>query len=186
MEAPTQTPGGTERTSAHAVFLDMDTVLLAAHQGRRGLELGVQADLAEGIERLAEIADAIVVLAHPTEAEGQRLSAEQRLAVLRQALGPVVDRLLIVSCPHLGERCRCAKPGSGLIELATTEHGLPRRGGWYIGADQEGVVAGRGAGLRTVRIGPLGLDHLSAVHRPDYEARDLLDAANHILVAELV
>jgi hypothetical protein len=31
----------------------------------------------------------------------------------------------------------------------------------------------------------LGLDHLSSVHRPDYEARDLLDAANHILLEEL-
>ena len=46
-------------------------------------------------------------------------------------------------------------------------------------------IIGRGAGLRTVRIGPLGVDHLSSVHRPDYEARDLLDAANHILVEEL-
>jgi hypothetical protein len=54
-----------------------------------------------------------------------------------------------------------------------------------VGADQEGVVAGRGAGLKTIRIGPVGEDHLSAVHRADYEARDLLDAANHILFEAL-
>ena len=40
-------------------------------------------------------------------------------------------------------------------------------------------------GLRTVRIGPLGEDHLSSVHRPDYEARDLLDAANTIMLDAL-
>jgi len=57
--------------------------------------------------------------------------------------------------------------------------------GWFIGADQEGVQSGRTAGLRTVRIGPAGPDHMSTVHRPDYEARDLLDAANHILIEDL-
>jgi hypothetical protein len=64
------------------------------------------------------------------------------------------------------------------------QHDLPRRGGWYVSADQEGVVAGRTAGLHTIRIGPAGVDHLSSVHRADYEARDLLDAANHILVEQ--
>jgi hypothetical protein len=57
---------------------------------------------------------------------------------------------------------------------------------WYVGGDQEGMVAGRGAGLHTIRIGPHNGDHLSAVHRPDYEARDLLDAANHIMIEALV
>jgi hypothetical protein len=47
------------------------------------------------------------------------------------------------------------------------------------------MVAGRGAGLHTVRIGPHGEDHLSLVHRPDYEARDLMDAANHIMIEAL-
>jgi histidinol phosphatase-like enzyme len=186
MHAPTHSPDGVDRARAHAIFLDLDTVLLAAHQGRRGVELGVQADLGEGIDRLAEIADQIVVLAYPaSNGDGQRTTAEQRVAVLRDGIGTAAERLLVVICPHHDGHCTCAKPGDGLIEVAVKEHGLARRGGWYVGADQEGVVSGRTAGLRTVRIGPLGADHLSSVHRPDYEARDLLDAANHILVAEL-
>jgi hypothetical protein len=64
-------------------------------------------------------------------------------------------------------------------------HGLSSRGSWFVGGDQEGVVAGRNAGLKTIRVGPVGEDHLSAVHRPDFEARDLLDAANHILFETL-
>lgn len=172
---------------ANAVFIDLDTVLLAAHQGRRGIELGVQADLAEGIERLTEVADRIVVLACPPgeHAEGPRTPASERIDFLRDKIGESFDSLLVVECPHVDEACQCAKPGSGLIEVAIEQHDLSRRGGWYVGADQEGVVSGRNAGLHTVRIGPLGVDHLSAVHRPDYEARDLLDAANHILIEEL-
>jgi histidinol phosphatase-like enzyme len=88
----------------------------------------------------------------------------------------------VILCPH-GEAgtCECAKPGSALVEHAVAETGIRARHSWYIGGDQEGVHAARSAGLRTIRIGPVGEDHLSAVHRPDYEARDLLDAANKIL-----
>jgi histidinol phosphatase-like enzyme len=185
MQSPAESLQRADPRGGHSVFIDLDTVLLAEHQGRRGVELAVQADLAEGIDRLSEVAQQIVVLAHPPgDHEGSRLSAERRVAFLRDALGPGADHLLIVVCTHEAEPCTCAKPGSGLIDLAIEQHGLPR-GGWYVGADQEGVVSGRGAGLRTVRIGPLGIDHLSTVHRADYEARDLLDAANHILVEEL-
>ena len=186
----TNKPEQTRQSSAaltHTVFVDLDTVLVATHQGRRGIELGMQGDVAEGLDRLSEIADRIVVLAYPSDKtpRGRALS-EGRLATLREHLGTVTDQLLLVTCPHgADDDCNCAKPGTGLVGVATEQHELPRRGGWYIGADQEGVVAGRSAGLKTIRIGPMGADHLSAVHRADYEARDLLDAANHILIAEL-
>lgn len=171
---------------AHIVFIDLDTVLLSTFKGPRGVELGIQADLDDGIDRLTEIADQIVVLVYPQAVEDRpRLPAETRIEVLREGLGTSLDQLLIATCPHGDAECDCAKPGSGLISVAIEQFGFSGRGGWYIGADQEGVVAGRGAGLHTVRIGPLGEDHLSAVHRPDYEARDLLDAANHILMEEL-
>ena len=174
-------------TSERVVYLDMDTVLLAAYQGRRGIEMGVQADIAEGLERLAQVADHIVVLAYAESSDGVRMpSTEFRIQTLRDGLNGSGDDLVVVSCPHDADaQCDCAKPGSGLIELAQGEHELATHSGWFIGADQEGVQSGRGAGLRTVRIGPAGLDHMSSVHRPDYEARDLLDAANHILMEEL-
>ncbi len=170
-----------------AAYLDMDTVLLAIHQGRRGLELGLQADLEDSVARLHEICGRVVVLVHPPPVEGGRgRDTARRLEVLREGLGSTIESLLIVTCPH-GEdgTCECAKPDAGLIDLAIAEHGLERRGGWHIGADQEGVQVGRAAGLTTIRIGPVGEDHLSTVHRADYEARDLLDAANRIMLESL-
>ncbi len=168
------------------VYLDLDTVLLGIHQGRRGVELGLQADLNEALGRLAEVAHPIVVLVDPPPAEIRHgLETTKRMDVLRDGLGQTFDALIVVACPHGEQRaCTCAKPDSGLIDVAVEQHDLPRRVGWYVGADQEGVVTGRTAGLRTIRIGPVGEDHLSAVHRPDYEARDLMDAANHILIEE--
>lgn len=171
---------------AAAVFVDLDAALLLEHQGRRGIELGAQADIEQGIDRLSQIFEKIVVLAYPNRPEQTRLGDGVRVDTLRETLGRTMDQLIVIACPHeSGTACDCAKPGSGLIEMAVEEHGLAPRDGWFIGADQEGVQSGRGAGLRTVRIGPTAHDHMSAVHRPDYEARDLLDAANHILVEEL-
>jgi hypothetical protein len=184
--SPPAHDGGADQ-AVSSVFLDLDTVLLAIHQGRRGLELGLQADLPESIERLEQVADHVVVLVDPPPLEGSNgRETERRLETLRSGLGPLFDRLIIVTCPH-GEEwtCDCAKPGAGLIELAVAEHGVGRRGGWHIGGDQEGVQAGRSAGLKTIRIGPVGEDHLSAVHRADHESRDLLDAANRIMLESL-
>lgn len=168
-----------------AVLIDLDTVLLGMHQGRRGIELNLMADLPASIDRLHAVARRIVVLVNPPpmdtmEAHGRETSA--RLQVLHEGLGKLADELDIILCPHgeMGD-CDCSKPGSGLVEHAVAETGIRPRHSWYIGGDQEGIHAGRSAGLRTVRIGPLGEDHLSNVHRPDYEARDLLDAANRIM-----
>jgi hypothetical protein len=166
------------------VCIDLDTVLLARHQERRGVELGVQGDVSEGLDRLAQIADRIVVLAYPSQPAIRRTEGNG-VDVLKERLDGSLDEVVVIACPHGDEGCDCAKPGSGLIEIARAELGLAKHGGWFIGADQEGVQSGRGAGLRTIRIGPEAHDHLSVVHRADYEARDLLDAANHIMVEEL-
>ena len=174
---------------ADAVLIDLDTVLLGMHQGRRGIELNLAADIPASISRLHEVARRIVVLVDPPpvdtlEALGRETPT--RLQTLHDGLGELADELDIILCPH-GENgtCECSKPDSGLVEHAVAETRIRPRHSWYIGGDQEGVHAGRSAGLRTIRIGPLGEDHLSNVHRPDYEARDLLDAANRILLDAL-
>lgn len=178
-------------SSGTAVFLDMDAVLLDAHQGRRAIEINVQGDVEDGLMRLGQIADQIVVLAFPDSVGARgRPNVDARIQTFLGGLSDQVGDFAIVACPHprdsyTGEQtCDCSKPGTGLIEVSREERGKWRRG-WFVGADQQGVQCGRNAGLRTIRIGPSGTDHMSSVHRPDYEARDLLDAANHILVEEL-
>jgi len=179
--------GGDDR--ADGVLVDLDTVMLGMHQGRRGVELNLAADMPASLERLREVARRIVVIVEPPplnsmEAHGRETPA--RLEILHSGLGGLADELEVVVCPH-GEShtCNCAKPDSGLITVAVSQSGLRPRHSWYVGGDQEGIIAARAIGMRTVRIGPLGEDHLSSVHRPDYEARDLLDAANTIMLDAL-
>ena len=186
MDGERMGPSPTATGNQMTVFLDADTVLLARHQGRYGPELGLQADGSQAIQRLFEIADRVVVLVDPPQSTSEHnLDTDHRVAALRAGLGPYADALIFATCVH-GEdgSCDCAKPGHGLI-TAQLESGRRAEDGWYIGGDQEGMVAGRSAGLHTIRIGPHGSDHMSVVHRPDFEARDLMDAANHIMVEVL-
>ena len=174
-----------DREADHSVcvFIDADTVLLTTHMGKYGPELAMQSDIDESLERLAESADVVVVLVNPTDSDSPRaIDTENRLRALHDGLGVRMERLVVATCPH-GEdgSCTCAKPGTGLIDHVLAEHSLSPERGWYICGDQPGVVSGRTAGLKTVRLGPAGEDRLSSIHRPDYEARDLLDASNHIM-----
>ena len=175
-----------EAANPITVFVDADTVLLATHQGRYGPELGLQGDVSEAIQRMFEIADRVVLLVNPSSrSSAHTLDTQHRLEVLHEGLDGASNAVVFATCVH-GENgsCDCAKPGHGLI-TAHLESGRRAEDGWYIGGDQEGMVAGRSAGLHTIRIGPHGSDHMSVVHRPDFEARDLMDAANHIMVEVL-
>jgi histidinol phosphatase-like enzyme len=186
-EAPSN-PATAGDVQAHVtVFIDLDTVLLATHPGKYGPELALVSDLPEALDRLSEVADRIVVLVDPPRPDaGRVMDTAHRVEVLRTGLGDSVSSLTIATCPHSADdRCQCAKPGNDLIQSELSERGGRSRTGWYIGGDQEGVVAGRTAGLHTIRIGPLSEDHLNAVHRADYEARDLMDAANRIMLEAL-
>jgi D-glycero-D-manno-heptose 1,7-bisphosphate phosphatase len=181
--APTRRSNG----GAITVFLDLDTVLLDTHPGKYGPELSVQGDIRTALRRLSEVADKVVVIANPKPADGGHvMDTNHRLEVFRAGLSDQADGLLIATCTH-GENgdCDCAKPGHGLISTTLKENGFDSYSAWYIGGDQAGIVAGRTAGLSTVRIGPVGNDHLSEVHKPDHAARDLMDAANRILLETL-
>jgi len=161
--------------------------MLTTHPGKYGPELAVQSDLPEALDRLSMVANRIVVLVDPPRPDaGRVMETAHRVEVLRSGLGNSASSLTIATCPHSADdRCNCAKPGNDLIQSQLGERAGHSRSGWYIGGDQEGVVAGRTAGLHTIRIGPLSEDHLNAVHRADYEARDLMDAANRIMLEAL-
>jgi D-glycero-D-manno-heptose 1,7-bisphosphate phosphatase len=182
-------PPSTERSSESdriPIFIDLDTVLVLTRPGRRAPEVSLQPGVDEGLARLRQVATTLVVLVDPAPPGPPSTPDDAaRVAVLRTALGSSTYDLHIVTCTHGRSACDCRKPGIGLIDQAISQLGISTRHGWHIGGDQESVQAGRSAGLRTIRIGPAGEDHLSAVHRPDHEARDLLDAANWIMLEAL-
>jgi histidinol phosphatase-like enzyme len=181
--APTARP---DRDDRIPIFIDLDTVLISTRPGRRGPEVSLQPGVEDGLARLRQVATTLIVLVDPTDPGPPSTPDEEtRLSVLRGGLGSGAEDLHFVACTHGQDTCECRKPGTGLIDEAVSRSRVSTRHGWHIGGDQAGVQAGRAAGLRTSRIGPVGEDHLSSVHRADHDARDLLDAANWIMLEAL-
>jgi histidinol phosphatase-like enzyme len=152
--------------------------------GRPRADLIVREKAEEGLRRLRD-AGQVVVLVDPTA--GDQLlphQADVRAAFARRNLRGALTKVVLVSCRHRrGDACECRKPGLGLIERVRNELGLDLEGGWLIGGDPD-VTAGRDAGLRTIRVGPATVGRGGPTLTADYDARDLLDAANWILLSE--
>ncbi len=96
-------------------------------------------------------------------------------------------------CPHHPEgsvaeyalECSCRKPMPGLLHLAAAEHEIDLGQSWLIGDILDDVEAGRRAGCRTILL-DVGSEtewKPSPLRKPDFIARDLLEAATHILSA---
>jgi D-glycero-D-manno-heptose 1,7-bisphosphate phosphatase len=170
-----------------AIFLDLEGVIIERRPGRTDPPYSLRPGAEEGLRRMAQVTDRLVALVEPpAPGTSKRPRSIDFLDGVRAPMVRGGPQLVFVACPHRpSETCECRKPRRGLIEIAMARVGVGANGGWHISGDQESVLAGRAAGLRTIRIGPPPENHHTAVHRADYEARDLLDAANWILVSSL-
>jgi len=170
---------------APVVFLDLDAALVELRPtGLPHPDLVLRSNAEEGLRRMRE-AGHVVVLVDPA-ARDHLLphQSDVRAAFARRKLRGPLTKVTLVACRHRrGEPCACRKPGLGLIERAREELGLDLTGGWIVGGDED-IGAGREAGLRTVRVGPTTVGPSGPTLTADYDARDLLDAANWILLNE--
>ena len=167
------------------VLIDLDGALVELRpSGRPHPDLLLRENAREGLSRLRDDAT-VVILVDPTGCDlllpHQR---DVRAAFARRNLGGAAARVPMVACRHQrGQPCACRKPSGGLLERARDELGLDLQHAWLIG-DEGDVTAGRTKALRTIRVGPSAGDRSGPTVAPDYEARDLLDAANWILLQE--
>ena len=96
-------------------------------------------------------------------------------------------------CPHApakpGQKaCGCRKPAPGLLLQAAAQKDIDLARSWFIGDILDDVEAGHRAGCRSILVdnGNETEWHDSPLRRPDYLARDLLDAASHIVMNEVL
>lgn len=180
----TPDPGGAA-IDAPLVLIDLDATLVELRpSGRPRPDLLLRGNAEEGLQRLREDAR-VVVLVDPTGRD-QLLPHQRDLRTVfaRRQLGSVARALPVIACRHQrGYSCACRKPSAGLLDRAAVELGLDLRHAWLIG-DDGNIAAGRPRALRTIRVGPSATEHSGPAVVADYEARDLLDAANWILLQE--
>jgi D-glycero-D-manno-heptose 1,7-bisphosphate phosphatase len=100
------------------------------------------------------------------------------------------DLEAMYACPHLPSGtndwalvCECRKPGAALLELAAGDLGADLGRSWMVGDTWMDVAAGRGAGCRTILVGPewRTAPSLPEARRPDAAVPDLTTAARIIV-----
>ncbi len=92
----------------------------------------------------------------------------------------------IFYCPHLEEElCDCRKPQSGLFHKARKELNIESfEGRYYIGDSERDVLAGKGAGLKTILVltGHSKREDVDSWEfKPDHICENLLEAADLII-----
>ena len=179
---------------ARAVFLDRDgTINREVDLLREIGQLRLLPGAAEGIRTLNKMGYRVIVITNqPVVARGwltetQLRSIHGALEARLKRRGARLDAILY--CPHhpvanlarYRIRCRCRKPGTGLIRRAAREFGVASRGSFMVGDSTRDILAGRRAGLETILLatGYGGKDGKYPIH-PDHTAVDLASAARLI------
>ena len=178
-----------------AVFLDRDDTIMACddivENGDMGYPELVQL-LPGAKEALQTLADAGFTLVVATNQGGVARGRYPEQAVhavhdrLNELLGGLISAFRF--CPYhpLGTVTEYAtehnwrKPQSGMLLDAASEHGLDLNSSWMVGDKLRDCQAGRGAGCRTIMIGPNAEAHQHE-ESVDFIAPDLAGAATIIL-----
>ena len=150
----------TWRPADFEVLPDVPAALAALHaEGYRLIVITNQAGVAKGLYTLADVA-----ACH---------------AKLQGAVGGLIDAFYVApGYPAVSESLG-RKPGTLLLERAIARFGLDPAQCWLIGDRGRDIAAGRGVGVRTVRVGPL--DAADEVPVADFYAADLGAATDLIL-----
>ena len=174
-----------------AVFLDRDgTIIREVDLLKSVSQMRLLPGAAAAIRSLNRLGyRTIVVTNQPVVARGwvsepelRAIHAEMARRLLRR--GARLDA--IDYCPHhphanlprYRRRCRCRKPGTGMIRRSARRLGVPLRGSFLVGDQTQDILAGRRAGMRTILVatGFGGKDGKYAV-APDHRVRNLKAAA---------
>jgi hypothetical protein len=170
-------PGELDGSPRGAVFIELDTLIVPDPADPRAVD---DAELV--LDRVAGLADPIVLAGERVAGRLLPADPDERIAWVREALHRPELRVVPVALQH-GER-RTDSTDRSLVDTWRAIRGAWPVA-WLLTGDPRAVGPARRAGLRVVRIGPRPAGIEADVERPDYEARDLRDAVNHLLVNDV-
>jgi mannose-1-phosphate guanylyltransferase / phosphomannomutase len=179
---------------SRAVFLDRDgTIIREVDLLRSVRQLRLLPGAADAIRSLNRRGFRVIVVTNqPVIARGwlteEGVEEIHRVLARRlRRLGAALDAVYF--CPHHPQanllryrvRCRCRKPGAGLIRRAAREFGIDLSRSFIVGDRTPDILAGERAGVTTLVVGTGygGRDGKYAV-TPDHRARNLREAARII------
>ncbi|MFC1631537.1 D-glycero-beta-D-manno-heptose 1,7-bisphosphate 7-phosphatase [Candidatus Omnitrophota bacterium] len=88
-------------------------------------------------------------------------------------------------CLHQdSDNCNCRKPKTGMLDRVARELDIDFSQTYFVGDNRRDILAGKAVGCRTIFVlsGNTKLENLDV--KPDFIAKDLLDAVNKIILKE--
>lgn len=181
-----------------AVFLDKDGTIIPdipynVDENRISLSEGV----VEGLQLLQSYGYLLVIVSNQSGIAYGYFTVDQ-LNSVKNALNRMCSKLGIYLdgfyyCPHhphgtvanFAEECACRKPQPGLLLKAAGEMDIDLSSSWMIGDILHDVEAGNRAGCKTILINNGNETEWvpGDARVPQFEAKDLAEAARYILTA---
>ncbi len=177
--------------SSKAVFLDRDgTIIVDKDYLKTPEEVELIPGTIEAIKLFNTLKLPVVVISNQSgvargyfsEEDVQRVN--HRLQSLLQSKGARVDK--IYYCPHYPEgvvekysvECDCRKPKPGMILKACRDLGITPDGSFVVGDKDSDIILGRAVNALTILV--LTGKGETAVQKPDFVAKNILEAAHWI------
>ena len=176
-----------------AVFLDRDaTVIVDMEYSADPAGLALLPGALEGLRRLQEAGYLLIIVTNQSGvarglfSEAQVHAFHERMLALLRRGG--IRIAAIHYCPHFIEgkvpeyavECDCRKPAPGMLLRAAREHAVDLKKSWMLGDRPSDAGAGKAVGCRTIRVGR-NPEWADDDIKPDFEAADLVEAAEMIL-----
>ena len=159
-----------------AVLVELDALIVQDPENPRALD-----DAGLALDRVASLTDPVVLAGERVAGRLLPADPEERIAWVREALARPELQVVPVAVQYSERRTEAADRSLVGAWRAIRPAGAVA---WLLTGDPRAVGPARRAGLRVVRIGPRPAGIEADIERPDYEARDLRDAVNHLLVSD--
>jgi histidinol-phosphate phosphatase family protein len=180
---------GPEQAPAPAAFLDRDGVILKdvpylaevdKVELRPGATRGLRALRKAGFRLVIVTNQAGIGLGYFSREDFFRVNG--RMLGLLNAEGVTIDAVYF--CPHsLAAGCSCRKPGTALLERASRDLKLRRRGSWFFGDREVDMATARAFGIGGALIGPGDTPRAQAWAK--VRAANLAQAARAVLLRKV-
>ncbi len=177
--------------SSPAVFLDRDgTINEEVHFLHEPSKFRLLPHVGEGLRMMQDMKFKLIIvtdqqgigLGYFTKEDFFKVNSEMFRQLSKYRV--IIDKVYF--CPHsMAEKCKCRKPGTGMIERAKEELNIDLSRSFVIGDKSCEIQLGKNAGMKSILVqtGHAGKDKQYDA-KPDYVASDLLDAAKWIKKVE--